>query len=152
MPLWIRLEDKNRATKFPIVDGNMSHDMDDLATELCKKGRLRTLKIDPADLEFFGDYDRSHYDDGDGDGDGDGSGDDDDNEPLRSDIQLQHLKTTAVSPLVVRYPLSDYESKIFPVLAMYLPSFSVVEFISFRLRKICADFRSSLQSLSTSNL
>ncbi|CAG8626957.1 8662_t:CDS:2, partial [Paraglomus brasilianum] len=51
--VWIRLEDKKRATQFPIVDWNMSHNLDDFATELCKKGRLKTLKIDPADLEFF---------------------------------------------------------------------------------------------------
>ncbi|CAG8614248.1 1474_t:CDS:2 [Paraglomus occultum] len=56
--VWIRLEDKTRAKKFPIVDGNTNHDLDDLAAELCKKGRLQTLKIDPDDLEFFGDYDK----------------------------------------------------------------------------------------------
>src|SRR4051794_36325195 len=99
--LWIRLEDKERAYKFPIADGNMSHDLDDIAAELCKKGRLKTLKIAPEDLQFLGDYDRTQYD---GDGDGDGR-------PLRSGIQLQHLRTTDVAPLVVRYPLSDKSSK-----------------------------------------
>ncbi|CAG8615064.1 5814_t:CDS:2 [Paraglomus occultum] len=101
--LWIRLEDSNRkrATRFPIVDGIMSHDLDDLAVELCKKGRFQTLKIDSEDLEFFGDYDKSHYDDS------NSGSDDGDDGPLRSDIQLQHLKTTAKAPLIVRYPLSN---------------------------------------------
>ena len=95
--VWIRLEDKPRATEF---SWNMNHNLDNLAAELCKKGRLRTLKIDPSDLQFFGEYDKTHY-----------PGSDDDGKPLRSDIQLQHLKSTAISPLIVRYPLSDKSSK-----------------------------------------
>src|SRR5947199_9856740 len=93
--LFIRLEDKKGAYKFPIADANMSHDLIDLAAELCKTGRLRTLKVDPSDVEFFGDYDRTQYD-GDDDGDGgSGNGDGDDGDPLRGVIQLQHLRTTA---------------------------------------------------------
>lgn len=99
--LWIRLEDKESATKYPITGGNMSHDLDDLAADLCKQGRLKTLKLARDDLQFLGDYDRTQYG---GDGDGDGR-------PLRSGIQLQHLKTTDTSPLVVRFPLSDKSSK-----------------------------------------
>ncbi|CAG8650937.1 1284_t:CDS:2 [Paraglomus brasilianum] len=93
--LWIQLENKNRANKYPISDGD-NRNLDDLATEFCKKGRLQTLKIDPEDLEFFGDYDKSHYDNSNS---SDG--------PLSSDIKLQHLKTTAKAPLIVRYLLSD---------------------------------------------
>ena len=97
--LWIQLENKNRANKYPISDGD-NRNLDDLATEFCKKGRLQTLKIDPEDLEFFGDYDKSHYDNSNS---SDG--------PLSSDIKLQHLKTTAKAPLIVRYLLSDMSSK-----------------------------------------
>ncbi|RUO96071.1 hypothetical protein BC936DRAFT_142674 [Jimgerdemannia flammicorona] len=104
--LWIRLEDKKRAYKFPIADGNMSHDLDDLAAELCKKGRLKTLTVDPSDVEFFGDYDRTQYD-GDDDGDGDGAVAVAMVTAMVANLFLQHLSTTDTSPLVVRYPLSD---------------------------------------------
>src|SRR5436305_2094562 len=50
--LWIRLEDIERANKFPITDENMSHDLDDFAKTLCKKGRLKTLRVAPHNVEF----------------------------------------------------------------------------------------------------
>ena len=67
-----------------MADGNMTHYLDDLATEHCSKGR------DPLELQFFGDYDRRHYDDGyDGGSDGNGGDfeDDNDGDSLHSDIQ-----------------------------------------------------------------
>ncbi|RUP43395.1 hypothetical protein BC936DRAFT_137246 [Jimgerdemannia flammicorona] len=98
--LWIQLEDKKRPYKHIVTDVNQ--DLDDLATEICEK---KLKNIDPEDLEFYGDYDETENEDESGETEDDGSGDD--GGSLPGGIQVQYLKTTDRSPLVVRYPLSD---------------------------------------------
>ncbi|RUP47205.1 hypothetical protein BC936DRAFT_146018 [Jimgerdemannia flammicorona] len=97
--LWIQLENKKRPYQHTVADVNQN--LDDLATEICEK---KLKNIDPEDLEFYGDYDETEYED---ESDESGETEDENDRPLRSDIQLKHLKTSALAPLIVRYPLSN---------------------------------------------
>lgn len=94
--LWIQLENKKSPYQHTVTDVNQN--LADLATEICEK---KLKNIDPEDLEFFCDYDETESDET----------EDEDDRHLRSGIQLKHLKTSDVAPLVVRYPLSNVGGK-----------------------------------------
>src|SRR4051812_22378509 len=96
--LWFKLENKKRPNKRTVADVNQN--LFDLATEICAKQLQKLKDIDPGDLEFYGDYDESEYED---------ESDESENEsygyrPLRSGIKLEHLITSDAAPLIVRYP------------------------------------------------
>jgi len=102
--LWLSLEGNPSPDKFEFTQDDVgveNPDLNDLAKVLCKKNkRIKELKVDAVYLEFFGDTSSRRESDSMGD-----------EEPLCVDILVEHLKTSAKSPLIVRYPLSSKTSK-----------------------------------------
>ncbi|CAG8579777.1 6122_t:CDS:2 [Ambispora gerdemannii] len=87
--IWVLLEGKSNAVKF-IVEPNdfpsQSPDLDDFKHLLIKRFKI-LLHVEPVDLELYDFKDCSRT--------------------LLSDTSLARLKTSAESPLLVRYPLSS---------------------------------------------
>ncbi|CAG8629603.1 6474_t:CDS:2 [Paraglomus occultum] len=84
--------------KFPIQYATTHPDLSDLAALLYQRGRLKKLSLDEDDLVFFGSYNHTNYHDI----------EEDDDEPLRRDIFLSDLETSAADPLIVRFPRSKH--------------------------------------------
>ena len=88
--LWILPEGKKSAIPCPSKYIKPDSRLADLASRLCE-GQKYLEDVEPGDIEFFSYDNRS--------------------EPLRGDMLLKDVPTTAVAPLIIRYPVSDSDGK-----------------------------------------
>ena len=92
--LWTRLEHEREPFEFSVDYTNRAPNLGMLSSLICQHARLQQLNVSPGNVEFFGKYSRNY---------GDGKNG---SKPPRRTL-LQDLEATDVSPLVVRFPLSN---------------------------------------------
>ena len=126
--LWTRLEHDPEPFEFSVDYTNRAPNLGTLSSLICQHACLQQLNVRPGKVEFFGKYSRNYDrekltlrdfeaygEEGGDEGDGDGSsagdrgsaGDGKNGSKPPRDTLLQDLEATAVSPLVVRFPLSN---------------------------------------------